>query len=186
LKSKRIYPVAFVCLVLLTAVALLAFAENSTKDRMQFLKDQQTLEILSEVFPDISFYSFEEESGIYTVYNSAKNRIGYAFYAEGMGAEVPMTEGGRKVPGPIVILVGLEDKETINGIVVISHSETSWFWDFLLSRNYLEQFSGLKIDACYFKRNGGEVDAVTGATLSSTLVLDTVREAAIEKAKLIK
>ncbi len=186
MKSKRIYPVAFVCLVLLTAVALLAFAENSTKVRMQLLKDQQTLKILGEVFPNVSFYSFSEESGIYTVYNSTETRIGYAFYAEGVGAEVPMTEGGRKVPGPIVILVGLKDKETINGITIISHSETSWFWDLLIQKNYFNQFVGLKIEDAYFKGDGGEVDVITGATLSSNLVLDTVREAALEKVKMLK
>jgi electron transport complex protein RnfG len=168
------------------AMFLLYIIENSMKTRVQFMEDQQTLEILSAVFPDIGFYSFEEDSAIYTVYNSGKNKIGYAFYAEGMGAEVPMTEGGRKVPGPIVILVGLEDKETINGIVVISHSETSWFWDLLIQKNYFAQFSELKIEAAYFKKDGGEVDGITGATLSSTLVLDTVREAAIEKVNLIE
>jgi Na+-translocating ferredoxin:NAD+ oxidoreductase subunit G len=185
LKNNRIYLAALVFLGLIAAVFLLNFAENITRDRVKFLEDQQTLEILSGVFPDVSFYSYEEESEIYTVYNSEKNKMGYAFYAQGMGAEVPMTEGGRKVPGPIVILVGLEDKETIKSIVVISHSETSWYWDSLLSRNYLEQFSELKIDDCYFKRDGGKVDVVTGATLSSVLVLNTVREAAIEKAPLV-
>jgi Na+-translocating ferredoxin:NAD+ oxidoreductase RnfG subunit len=166
--------------------SLLFIYQQLTRDRVQLQEDPQTLQTLVGIFLDASFYSFNEVTEIFTVYNQGKDKIGYAFYVEGMGAEVPLTEGGRKVPGPIVILVGLENKETINGIVVISHSETSWFWDLLLSRNYLEQFSGLKIDDCYFKRDGGKVDSITGATLSSTLVRDTVRGAAIEKVKLIK
>ncbi len=89
MKSKRIYPVAFVCLVLLTAVALLAFAENSTKDRMQFLKDQQTLEILSEVSLISVFTVFKESRGIYTVYKSAKKQDWLCFLLCGGGYRSP-------------------------------------------------------------------------------------------------
>jgi uncharacterized protein with FMN-binding domain len=56
----------------------------------------------------------------------------------------------------------------------------------LIRENYFDQFARLKIEDAYFSRQGGKVDSVTGATLSSTLVLNTVREAALEKVKSIR
>lgn len=43
-----------------------------------------------------------------------------------------------------------------------------------------------KIEDAYFKRDGGQIDAITTATLSSTAVLNTVRETALEKVKLLR
>jgi Na+-translocating ferredoxin:NAD+ oxidoreductase RnfG subunit len=143
--------------------------------------DPQVLTILKNIFPEVSYYTYNEETEIYIVYDSHRLIFGYAFYAEGMGARVPLTEGGEKIPGPIIILVGLENKETIRGINVISHSETSWYWDALVQSNYFDQFDGLKIKDAYFIREGGNIDCVTGATLSSKLVLSTVREAVLRK-----
>ncbi len=111
--------------------------------------------------------------------------IGYSFYAEGMGEEV-LSVQDQKIPGPITILVGIRsDKETINNIFVIENNETLLYWQLLVKKNYFDKFVGLKIEDTYFKHDGGEVDVITGATLSSTSVLNLVREAALGKVKLI-
>jgi electron transport complex protein RnfG len=102
-----------------------------------------------------------------------------------MGRGIYGGELGVKEPGPIEILVGLEDKETIKGIYVVSNSETPLYWNRLFTKNYFAQFEGLSIENAYFVRDGGNVDVATGATVSSLLVLDTVRDAALEKAELI-
>jgi len=183
---RKFYPVAFITVVIIVATCLLALTDSFTRDKLQVQQDQQTLEMLRQVFPETGFYILEEESEIYTIYDNSGNEVGYAFYAEGLGKAVYGGECGRKEPGPIVILVGLEDRETIKGIFVVSHSETPLFWNLLIMNNYFDQFVGLKIEDTHFTRDGGQVDAVTGATLSSTLVLDTVREAVLEKVKSIR
>ena len=53
----------------------------------------------------------------------------------------------------------------------------------MVKNNYLGQFIGLKIEDVYFNHEGRQVDAATSATLSSTLILNTVREATLEKVK---
>jgi Na+-translocating ferredoxin:NAD+ oxidoreductase RnfG subunit len=157
-------------------LTLLAFTESATRAEIQSRLDQKTLGMIKEIFPKTSFYTLENE--IYIIYNGG-NEISYAFYAEGIGWA-----------GKMQILVGLEDKETIKGIVVVSQIETPAWWDMLVNNNFFDQFIGLKIEDCALKSKyygiGGQVDGVTMATVSSRAIVDIVREAALEKVKSIK
>jgi transcriptional regulator of nitric oxide reductase len=86
-----------------------------TPDKVAVTKeqpDQLTLELLQEVFPETSSFNYNEEADIYTIYDMSTNQIGYAFFTS----------------GPMVILVGLEDRETIKGIFVVSHEESPKYW----------------------------------------------------------
>jgi electron transport complex protein RnfG len=179
--------ILFSFIILICAVLLLVFTNLYTNTKLGLLKDQATLETIQIIFPKANAYSFNDETEIYTVYDWIKNKIGYVFYAQGMGDSVSGgPEIGAKIRGPTLILVGLEDKETIKGIYVVSHSETPGFWQYLIDKNYFDQFTGLKIKDAYFTHDGGVVDSVSYATLSSKLVLNTVRDTALEKIKHIE
>jgi Na+-translocating ferredoxin:NAD+ oxidoreductase RnfG subunit len=180
-RLKKFYVIAFLIVIIIIAIPLIIFMTNITSFKLEFQQEQQTLETLQQIFPEASFYIYDEEIEVYTVYDTVKKQIGYAFYAEGMGEFIYEPEGGTKVPGPIVVLVGLEDSTTIKGIFVVSHSETPYIFDRLFKKNYFDQFLGLKIEDAYFRRDDGQINAVTGATSSSRVVLNTVREAALEK-----
>lgn len=171
-RLKNIYPIVFITLVMIIAVSLLATSESITRAVLESKQDQETLELLQGIFPETSFYTYDEGTEIYTLYNSGRSEIGYAFYGEARG-----------FINDIVVLVGLEDKETIRSIIVTSQRETPSFWKRLEDNNFFEQFIGLKIEDCYLKRNNGQVDAVTQATYSSRGVVNAVREAALEKIK---
>lgn len=175
---RKFYPIAFITIAVLITVSLLALTESITRAELESRQDQQTLEMLQEIFPKASFYILEY--GIYFIYDNGRYEIGYAFYAEGRG-----------YVGKMVILVGLKDKETIEGIIVVSHYESWGYWDRLVESNFFDQFIGLKIEDCALKKKyygivGGQVDGVTGATVSSRAVVDIVREAALEKVKSIR
>jgi Na+-translocating ferredoxin:NAD+ oxidoreductase RnfG subunit len=176
-RFKIFYPMIFVITVVAIMLTLLAFTEGFTRAALQSHQDQKTLEMLKEIFPKASFYTLEDD--IYIIYNSGRNEIGYAFYAEGWGWV-----------SKIVILVGLEDKETIKGIIVVSQYETPSYWNLLVKSNFFDQLNGLKIEDCKLKHpyieGLGQVEGVTGATVSSRAVVDIVREAALEKIESIK
>jgi Na+-translocating ferredoxin:NAD+ oxidoreductase RnfG subunit len=158
---------------------------DSEKTTLNQEQDPDIANMLMEIFPEFGYYSYNEELEFYTVYDNSPKQIGYAFYAEGRGQSVTGYEAGEKFPNPIIVLVGLEDRETIKGIYVVSQGETFEYWIKLIERNYFEQFKGLKIQDAYLKRFGGTVDSVSGATLSSTSVLDIVREAVLSKASIL-
>ena len=176
MKAKQIFPIVIIVLMAFSAVI------TGCRPTMILESDAETLENIRAVFAEASYYHYYEEAEIYTVYDSGKKSIGYLFYANGMGETIPSGEGLSKTAGPIVILVGMEDAETLKGIYVVSHSETDIYWELLVRKDYFAQFKGLKVADAYFNYVGGEVDAVAGATTSCKLVLNTVRDTAKAKA----
>jgi len=172
-RIKKLYPLLLITLVIVIAASLLVISESITRVVLEARQDQETLELLQGIFPEANFYTFDEDTEIYTLYNNGRKEIGYAFYGSDRG-----------YISNIVVLVGLEDTETIKGIIVTSQNETQSYWKRLEDSNFLEQFIGLKIEDCALSHPsglGGKVDGVSSATYSSRGVANAVREAALEK-----
>ena len=169
---EKFYPILLITLVIVIAVLLLVTIENITRVKLESRQDQETLELLQGIFPEANLYTFDEDTEIYTLYNKGRSEIGHAFYGSSRGFR-----------GDIVVLVGLEDKETIKSIIVTSQYEDGSYWRILEFSNFFDQFTGLKIEDCFpsYSWLPGGVDAATGATASSKGVVNAVREAALEK-----
>jgi Na+-translocating ferredoxin:NAD+ oxidoreductase RnfG subunit len=173
---RKFHAVFFITILIFITAFLLVITDDVTREKLKAKQDKQIVEMLEGIFPEASFYTVEND--IYTIYNDGRNEIGYAFYAAGKGCG-----------GEIVVFVGLKNMETIQGIVVISHKErrlsgleSTVGLDFT---PLVAQFVGLRIDDCYLVKKGGQVDGVSGATISSTALVDIVRNAALEKVALI-
>jgi Na+-translocating ferredoxin:NAD+ oxidoreductase subunit G len=170
LKKCTLIPVAAIAMV-----SVLILGSSISCNRLVLQNEEGTVSTLAGIFPEATYYYYDEETGIYNVYDGSKNKIGNAFYAEGIGY------GGR-----ITVLVGLEDAETIKGIEVSPNNEQRQIgWGVSEELDFtplIEQFVGLKVNDCYLKKEGGAVDGVSGATISSTALINIVREAALEKA----
>ncbi|GAH24330.1 unnamed protein product, partial [marine sediment metagenome] len=93
---------------------------------------------------------------------------------------------GKGYGGDIDILVGLEDEATIKGISIISSLETPGLGSRIAESPFTDKFTGLNIDDVALRRDGGQIDAITGSTISSRAVVDAVRDTAMEKVKLLK
>lgn len=157
---------------------MIACTKSPNVTTLSDMTNDETRMALHSIFPEARFYIADDESEIYTVFNNRRQKIGYAFYANGWG-----------YVGEIILVVGLQDKNTIKGIYVISHNETPSYWRLLVSGSFLYQWEGLKIEKCYtndWAGNGGKVDIVTGATKSAQAIIDAVRETAEEKVTYIK
>ena len=181
MKTRLIFPVIAVILIMVCAAFM-----TGCRPTLILESEAETLESVRYVFDEAAYYHYYEEPEMYGVYDSGKEFIGYLFYAYGMGETIPSGEGLSKTAGPIVILVGMEDTETVKGIYVVSHSETELYWNSLVKQDYFSQFEGLKIKDAYFSFIGGGVDVVAGATTSSKLVLNTVKDTAKQKAVYIE
>lgn len=147
--------------------------------------DSDVLNALQSVFYETSYYKYDEAIDIYQLYDNNKSFIGYAFYAESISYDGEFDGEGSKKGTPMKIMVSLHDKNTINRVVVVSHAEDYLFWQLLIDARYLSQFNNLRLEDAYFISDGGKVDCVTGATLSSLSVLDIVRESAAKKVMII-
>ena len=169
---KGVFPIIFITIVALISVALVTATDSITRDKIEEQKEQQIQSMLKEMFPSMSEYTFEDD--IYTIYSDGAG-VGYAFLAVGKG-----------YGGDIDILIGLEDETTIKGITIISQSETPGLGSRIAESSFASEFAGLNIGDVALKQDGGEIDAITGATISSGAVVDAVRTAAMEKVKSLR
>jgi electron transport complex protein RnfG len=80
--------------------------------------------------------------------------------------------------GPIEVMVGIDAGGTLTGISVMTHTETPGLGARVVEDDFTEQFKGLTLsDELDLSANGGKIDAISGATLSSKGVLKAVRKA---------
>ena len=80
--------------------------------------------------------------------------------------------------GMIELMVGVDHDLTVSGIKVIRHSETPGLGANITTDKFGSQFADLRPDATTWslKKNGGDIDQISGATISSTAVMEAVHK----------
>ena len=79
--------------------------------------------------------------------------------------------------GMINVAIGVNADLTCNGISIISSSETSGLGSKANDDFFKDQFPGLSADQAKVTKDGGSVEAITGATITSKAVCTAVRDA---------
>lgn len=189
MKNNYIYTIFFVFLISAVFTAILAsvnaFYVPVIRENEQVAK---TVSILSSLgFDNIENNKdinrvFEENieqeerfgTVVYTQYNDEQKPIAYAIEFIGSG-----------LWGSINGYLGVSaDLDEIVGIDFTTHSETPGLGGRIDEQWYKEQFEGIKITDPFYIKNridgDGDVDAITGATLTSNSVVSIINEA-IEK-----
>lgn len=166
---KNAFPIIILTVIVAICVTALTFTESITRDKIKAQEEQKIQHMLSAIFPDMSRYDFTND--IYTIYSDGA-KVGYAFLAVGKG-----------YGGDISILVGLKDETTVKGITIVSHSETPGLGSRIAESSFTDRFIGLNVEDVALRQEGGQIDAITGSTISSRAVVDAVRTTAMEKVK---
>jgi electron transport complex protein RnfG len=162
------YPIIFLTLVVLVSVVALTLIDGITRQRILAAQQEEVQEMLSALFPEMDAYDLDEPSGVYTILLD-ETSIGTALMSRATG-----------YGGPIDILIGVEPDRRLRGIRVISQAETPGLGAKIVDDGFLEQFVGLSLDNLELRKNGGEIDAITGATISTSAVIDGVRQGILE------
>lgn len=79
--------------------------------------------------------------------------------------------------GDIQVSVGIQNDGTVNGIALLSISETAGLGMKATEPKFYEQYSGKKTDHFYVSKDGGEgekIDAISGATITTRAVTGAV------------
>ena len=71
--------------------------------------------------------------------------------------------------GTIKILIGVDNSKKITGTKILEHLETPGLGERITEDEFLEQFVNKPITL-----QANEIDAITGATISSTAIIDTI------------
>lgn len=147
---------------------LLAGVNLITKDRIAAEKAKKTEEALLRVVPEgqqvvEKLESYPDESGlVQEVYTTTQ---GYVFEV------MPSGYGGE-----ILLMVGVGNDGAVTGVEVVSHSETSGLGANATKEEFRSQFKGVSQSVAVTK-DGGQIDALTGATVTSRAVCDGVNAA---------
>ena len=157
------FTLAFICMV---ASASLAAANSLTKSRIAGQLQAEEEASLSKVLADADHFeavSSENELMYYKGYNKEGQVMGVAFKARGRG-----------YGGDIETIAGMDLQGNILAIEVLSQNETPGLGSQVAEPDFTGMFSHLSVEKL------GEVQAITGATISSRAVIDSVREKARE------
>ena len=149
-------------IVLVSSLSLYAY-NLSVESVLEAQEAAELKEEINAIFPDAE--RFVQKDDIYYIYSDNGDLIGYAFEAIGKG-----------YGGDISLLVGVNnDKDlTIKKVSVLSQSETPGLGTRITEDEFISQFNNKTIEAIKLRSNNGEIDAITGATISSNAVVNAV------------
>ena len=114
---------------------------------------------------DLSYTQSETDNAFYTV-RYGENGLGYC---------TEETVGG--FGGDLSLMVGFDADGTVLGVGIISHSETPGLGARVNEADYLAQYRGHSGTLTLKKDGGSDIDAISGATISSRAVLSAVNQA---------
>lgn len=152
---------------------LLSLANIAAKSKIEENQRQAVEEGIRSIEP--SAQTIEEiDSDIFEL-KKGGSKIGYAFLTQGQGYQ-----------GPIKILCGVDSQfESILGIEIIESTETPGLGARINESWFKKQFAQLNVKGLitYVKgkpQRSNEVEAITGATVSSKAVVDILNKAVAE------
>jgi len=162
---------AVICMV---STLILTVTYEVTKPKIEEQKKLEEEAALRAIFPAAGTFAKKESGGI-EYYEAIKNDslIGYCVKAVGNG-----------YGGYIHMIIAIDPSGAIEGLEILQHQETPGLGSKIKEIRpgdrepwFLKQFAGKTASSIELKKN---IDAITGATISSKAVTDSVR-ATIDK-----
>lgn len=192
MKKSFGFPILFMAILTAVFTFVLSFLNFSTADRVEFNEKTElrekilytfdidaptddpeaTAKIFDEKIEEIKVSNGEEDENPIYIHKENGETIGYAIPVRGSG-----------LWGSILGYVGIkEDYSEIIGVEFINHSETPGLGGRIDELEYKEQFRGIKLEdpngefIIYNPAPGGNVDAISGATLTSKAVTEIINK----------
>ncbi len=181
MKLAMIKMVITLTIVAALAGAILAKVYDGTKDAIAEAKRQEMLTAIKAVLPPfdnepdkdvVSITSGKDKNGndLQTVFYLGKKEgilVGIAFKTSTM-------EG---YSGFIEIMVGVDSGGTISAIEILSHAETPGLGNKIVTPDFKNNFKGRNLENTKWlvKKDGGDIDQITGATISPRAVTKAVK-----------
>lgn len=173
--------------VALTAVGILSGASliivyNYAMPKIKVNVSKETDSAIKNIFPGTTAIKKTKDEGVYRVTGAEGKEAGYAFIAEGNGYQ-----------GIIKLIVGADSElTTLKGMEVLESQETPGLGAEIAVSPFKDQFNGLSIKHPieYVKNQKPtepyEIEAITGATISSRAVVNILNKKIAEMKKVLK
>ena len=176
-----------IAILALAAAAVTGLAQRTTRGRVAENERREALAVLHSVLPssvhdndllaDFILASDEELLGSTRPHRIYRARMGGA--PAGVVMEVTARGG---YGGPLELLVGILADGRVSAVRVLAHRETPGIGDGVERRDWISQFDGRSLvdpppEDWLVKRDGGNFDELTGATISPRAVVKGVYNA---------
>lgn len=169
---RLVLVLALICLI--SGFALSAVYQ-ATKEPIAYQKRLEMIRSLQAVLPGLSvdpdklFLDLPAENGQTVRVYRAPGDSGIA----GVAFQVVANDG---YSGNIEVMVGVLPDGSLGGIEILSHAETPGLGSLIIEESWKGQFKGRSLSNTDFrvKKDGGEIDQITGATISPRAVTGAV------------
>ncbi len=170
-------------LTLVTIAVLSAFVlakvDGLTREPIQKAKDARELQAIAEVVGEFDNNPFAEKMTIYTP--DKKDKL--VFYPARKDGKITSfavkTFSNNGFGGRMELIAGFYINGAVKNFKVTDHKETPGLGTKVSEDAFRSQFDGFNPKRRIFKvrQDGGEIDAVTAATISSRAVVDAIQRA---------
>ena len=173
--KKAIWLVASLTAISAACAGVLAYIDDITREPIEKSKTANTLRAAADVMPSGVEKVEASGEGAFLGLDASGQVIGYAV----QGADA----GG--YGGEVVLMVGFRaDRKTVVAYKTLAASETPGLGMNLKSPDFAGQFADKDGTSLKVKKDGGEIEAITAATITSRAVCRAIASAAAKAAAL--
>ena len=166
--KKIIGLVASLTVIAGVCAAVLAFVNKLTAEPIAQMLVKKTQDAAKAVMPT-AVKSVEQQGDLFVGKDSSGQIVGYAVKGSDAGG----------YGGDVVLMVGFEaDKKTVVCYKTLSAAETPGLGMKLNTPEFADQFKGKNGTNLHVKKDGGEIEAITSATITSRAVCKAIADAA--------
>lgn len=167
-------------LIAVCAGLILSQVERATREPIKEQRRLQMLKALSAVLPPFDNSPDTDKVELQDGLNKKGQPQIKTFYRgrqsgelKGVAFKVIAPDG---YSGNIEVMVGVNPQDLISGIAIVSHAETPGLGSRIDEPNFKNQFKGKGLDNIDWrvKKDGGEFDQITGATISPRAVVGAI------------
>lgn len=176
---KYIKIIAVLTLVSLFSAGVLSVADLLSRDKIIANEREAFNQAITAIVPQAK--EVEQEGDIYKVFGPSDSLVAYVFLAQGQGYQ-----------GPIKVICGASvSLDKLLGIEILESSETPGLGARINEGSFKDQFKGLNLlkSIEYTKtkpRKSSQIQAITGATVSSRSVVAIVNKRVEEIRDIVK
>ncbi|MCW8796173.1 MAG: RnfABCDGE type electron transport complex subunit G [Chlorobium sp.] len=162
-------PIIIITLVGILSASLLAVVDDFTREPIAVAKEQMKRKAIEQIFP-FAIDSLNTVQAEHTTFYEAYDQNDAL---QGIAVETATDEG---YSGRIEVLLGVSPDKKILDYKVLYHRETPGLGDKIDKPKFKKQFKGRSLESTNWKvkKDGGEIDELTAATISSRAISDAV------------
>jgi electron transport complex protein RnfG len=172
-----------IVLTLVTAVAgvVLALVEAVTRAPIAAQRRLEMMRALQAVLPPVDNAPDSDTVRLVTGRNKKGQELVRTFYRGRQGKELRGIAFAVTAPdgysGNIEIMVGVDPQGVVTGVAILKHAETPGLGDKITRPEFTGRFLGKALGTADWrvKKDGGDFDQLTGATISPRAVVGALR-----------